>query len=175
MLSHDQMAFAITKLYPDLIHGQDFWVAHLVKTGLDEQTGEAEIVKWQPENIKQPDYKILFKTFKAHADEFRAQRAKAARLARLQASDWTQLADVPTDIREKWVQCRQALRDLPQQEGYPAQIAWPARPGGIPTSPPESSPEPEKPAPTLPPTPPSRPGQPPRRPGMPPPPFDLPE
>lgn len=49
-------------------------------------------------------------------------RKKPDRL--LQESDWTQLVDAPVD-REAWARHRQALRDLPQQEGFPGEVVWP--------------------------------------------------
>lgn len=43
--------------------------------------------------------------------------------------DWTQIPDAPLDAaaREAWAQYRQALRDLPQQPGFPA-VTWPQKP-----------------------------------------------
>ena len=53
------------------------------------------------------------------------QRIRTKRDRLLQESDWTQLNDAPVD-REAWAQYRQALRDLPQQEGFPGEVVWPA-------------------------------------------------
>ena len=52
------------------------------------------------------------------------QRMRMKRDRLLQESDWTQLNDAPVD-REAWAQYRQALRDLPQQEGFPGEVVWP--------------------------------------------------
>jgi hypothetical protein len=41
-----------------------------------------------------------------------------------QESDWTQLVNAPVD-REAWADYRQALRELPQQEGFPGEVEWP--------------------------------------------------
>lgn len=46
----------------------------------------------------------------------------------LSDSDWTQLPDVPAGTAEVWKPYRQALRDVPAQEGFPDTIAWPERP-----------------------------------------------
>ncbi len=165
MLTHDQIAFAVTKLYPELKHGKDFWVAQPVERDSGKQIGDADIVEW-PKELEQPDRKILQKTFKAHADEFHAQQAKVARLAKLKESDWTQLMDVPEATRQSWAAYRQALRDLPQQNGFPMHIVWPTPPETehAPQTPP---PEPARPVPKRPPAQPHRPGHPP--------PFDTPE
>lgn len=56
-----------------------------------------------------------------------AALARAERNARLSASDWTQLADAPVD-KIAWAAYRQALRDVPQQEGFPTSVVWPVEP-----------------------------------------------
>ena len=45
----------------------------------------------------------------------------------LSESDWTQVADAPVD-QAAWATYRQALRDVPDQEGFPSEIAWPVKP-----------------------------------------------
>ncbi len=49
----------------------------------------------------------------------------------LRASDYTQTLDYPcTDAeRDAWRDYRQALRDLPDQPGWPEDFAWPKVPG----------------------------------------------
>ena len=46
----------------------------------------------------------------------------------LLATDWTQMADTPQAIRDKYAAYRQALRDVPQQAGFPNNIVWPTKP-----------------------------------------------
>jgi hypothetical protein len=57
-----------------------------------------------------------------------AVEARARRNALLQASDWTQLPDVPILNKEVWATYRQALRDVPQQATFPDTIDWPTSP-----------------------------------------------
>lgn len=45
----------------------------------------------------------------------------------LASSDWTQMQDSPAD-KAVWAVYRQALRDVPQQEGFPFSVSWPAEP-----------------------------------------------
>ena len=45
----------------------------------------------------------------------------------LQACDWTQLADASVDSLA-WANYRQALRDVPQQAGFPTNVTWPTEP-----------------------------------------------
>jgi hypothetical protein len=42
-------------------------------------------------------------------------------------SDWTQVLDAAVD-QAAWATYRQALRDIPQQEGFPATVVWPTQP-----------------------------------------------
>jgi hypothetical protein len=64
-------------------------------------------------------------------DEVRAERAR-----RLSESDWTQLPDAPPALRAAWAAYRQALRDVPQQPGFPVNVTWPSPPG------PDAAPDP---------------------------------
>jgi hypothetical protein len=46
----------------------------------------------------------------------------------LSACDWTQLPDVPDETKVAWAAYRQALRDLPEQPGFPDSVDWPVLP-----------------------------------------------
>lgn len=52
---------------------------------------------------------------------------RADRNQRLQACDWTQLADIPADTKALWEPYRQALRDVTSQPD-PFSIIWPTPP-----------------------------------------------
>jgi len=56
-----------------------------------------------------------------------AQYARQYRNSLIADSDWTQLADAPLDpvVKASWASYRQALRNVPQQEGFPNEIEWP--------------------------------------------------
>ena len=60
-----------------------------------------------------------------NAEEARAQRDKL-----LADTDWTQVLDAPIDAetRDAYRAYRQALRDIPEQEGFPDTITWPELP-----------------------------------------------
>lgn len=60
-------------------------------------------------------------------DAAAAAKVRADRDALLAASDWTQMPDAPVD-RDAWAAYRQALRDVPQQAGFPHDVAWPVAP-----------------------------------------------
>lgn len=56
-----------------------------------------------------------------------AEEVRAERDGLLAASDWTQVADAPVD-QTAWAAYRQALRDVPDQVGFPQSIIWPVAP-----------------------------------------------
>lgn len=43
-------------------------------------------------------------------------------------SDWTQMPDYNGADKAAWATYRQALRDVPQQSGFPTEITWPVAP-----------------------------------------------
>lgn len=64
-------------------------------------------------------------------EQIEAHKARDARAERdrlLSETDWTQAVDVPQAIKDKWAPYRQALRDVPQQAGFPDNIQWPVKP-----------------------------------------------
>lgn len=46
----------------------------------------------------------------------------------LGSTDWTQMPDVSQTVKDLWAPYRQALRDVPQQAGFPDNIVWPTPP-----------------------------------------------
>lgn len=127
MVEHELLMLAIEERFPDLVHGRDYWVGHPLdpKTGL--HAGDAFIAEWKCAT-KQPNIAGLL----ARAEELRpvltAEKTRARRDSLLAASDWTQAPDVPPGVREKWTAYRSALRDLPNQPGFPMDVEWPASP-----------------------------------------------
>lgn len=57
----------------------------------------------------------------------KADSARAERDNLLSETDWTQVADAPVN-KAAWATYRQALRDIPQQTGFPTSINWPVKP-----------------------------------------------
>jgi len=64
----------------------------------------------------------------AQRDTELAEMAREDRNRRLKQTDWTQAPDVPEATRTAWLSYRQALRDVPTQSGFPAEITWPTPP-----------------------------------------------
>ena len=69
----------------------------------------------------------LIKVDPAKLAEKREAEIRAQRNTLLTASDWTQVADAPVD-QAAWATYRQALRDVPQQPGFPHDVVWPTSP-----------------------------------------------
>ena len=67
-----------------------------------------------------PAFEVVDKTEEEIAADVasKAANVRAARDRALSASDWTQVADAPVD-KQAWATYRQALRDLPDAEGWP--------------------------------------------------------
>lgn len=60
----------------------------------------------------------------AHPEQIRARRNNL-----LYASDWTQLRDVIHVVDQlAWARYRQALREIPEQDGFPHRVVWPEPP-----------------------------------------------
>jgi len=61
------------------------------------------------------------------SEEQLATAARSQRDRLLAESDWTQVPDAPVD-QQAWAEYRQALRDVPDQTGFPTHIDWPTKP-----------------------------------------------
>lgn len=59
--------------------------------------------------------------------DYEEKTARDKRNRLLTETDWTQLPDVSDEIRLKYLAYRQALRDLPEQDGFP-DITFPTKP-----------------------------------------------
>lgn len=60
--------------------------------------------------------------------QLKGQRIRDERDSLLAECDWTQGADVPAEISDKWKPYRQALRDVTSQETFPESVTWPEKP-----------------------------------------------
>jgi hypothetical protein len=63
----------------------------------------------------------------AERDGVIAANVREDRDKRLVDTDWTQVADAQVD-KAVWATYRQALRDVPAQEGFPHDVTWPDQP-----------------------------------------------
>ena len=65
--------------------------------------------------------------YRAQKDAEQAKSVREQRNQKLKDTDWTQVADAPVD-QAAWAAYRQALRDVPQQTGFPWEVQWPTQP-----------------------------------------------
>lgn len=76
---------------------------------------------------EQAEYDTKKAAWDAGADTRKAAEVRAERNAKLAATDWTQGADTPQAIKDKYAPYRQALRDVPAQSGFPNTVVWPTQ------------------------------------------------
>jgi hypothetical protein len=62
--------------------------------------------------------------YKVQKDAEQAKNVRQTRNDKLKECDWTQLADSTAD-KQAWATYRQALRDVPNQVGFPWTVDWP--------------------------------------------------
>lgn len=90
---------------------------------------DLRIKKLQGKGVANPEAVVVEK-LPEPVVELTAEDVRVSRNISLAESDWTQLNDVPISAEEKaaWAEYRQALRDLPEQEGFPDNVMWPTAP-----------------------------------------------
>lgn len=109
--------------------------AHIITDGIITNTIEVDSLDIMPNLVEATEGSIGWSydngVFTAPADNTTdAEKADIARARRdniLLHSDWTQVADAPVD-QAAWATYRQALRDIPDQSGFPNEITWPTEP-----------------------------------------------
>lgn len=89
---------------------------HTTSEGNIPFTAEEEAIRDAEESI-----------FDANADIRKAVEVRLKRNAKLTASDWTQITDATVD-KTAWATYRQALRNIPTQNGFPNTVVWPDAP-----------------------------------------------
>jgi len=114
-------------LCPNLTYGKDYVVWHEIDAETGVQLVDAEIAEWR--NLTpQP----LIDVVRQRAITLRPALAEIGlrkkRNQLLSETDWTQQPDVPNATRASYASYRQALRDLPQQPGFPSEVDWPIAP-----------------------------------------------
>lgn len=95
-------------------------------TTVNVSTGEIVQIPYTAE--EQTEYDIEKAAWDAGANDRKAAEAKVERNTKLAVTDWTQGADTPQAIKDKYAPYRQALRDVPAQAGFPWTIIWPTQP-----------------------------------------------
>ena len=99
---------------------------------IEETTAEKPIVKYREVNgqIEQYAEAAPVPSVPEPTEEQQEMQIRAQRNSLLTLCDWTQLPDAPltTEQKQEWAEYRQALRDVPEQAGFPENVAWPLVP-----------------------------------------------
>ncbi|MGF6839911.1 hypothetical protein QF001_003778 [Paraburkholderia youngii] len=131
--THDLAVLAMKDHYPALKHGVDYLIGHPLDPATGVQNGDPKIYEWRSKDVKQPTDAELTAMFRAKESEYRAAFIRGVRNEALANTDGKATApdDAPANVRtnaDAWKTYRQALRDIPQQAGFPFSVEWPARP-----------------------------------------------
>jgi len=84
--------------------------------------------------VKQPEQPSTLHMFDFQTKTwiFSSSAIKGKRASLLEQSDWTDTLSSKTrlgdNLYSQWQTYRQALRDIPQQSGYPQNVVWPTAP-----------------------------------------------
>lgn len=99
---------------------------------IEEATADRPVVKYREVNgqIEQYAEAALVPSVPEPTEEQQEMQVRAARNSLLTLCDWTQLDDAPLTAEQKqaWAEYRQALRDVPEQAGFPDAVIWPSTP-----------------------------------------------
>ena len=95
--------------------------------GLGEPIAELTEQEWNDAGglARMIDGKLFLGKTQAEENEELAQEIRAKRDRLLSQTDWTQTVDNPLAGDEDITTYRQALRDIPEQVGFPWDIEWP--------------------------------------------------
>ncbi len=99
---------------------------------IEETTAERPIVKYREVNGQIEQYAEIapIPAVPELTEEQQKMQVRAQRNSLLTLCDWTQLPDAPLTAEQKqeWAEYRQALRDVPEQAGFPDAVVWPSTP-----------------------------------------------
>ena len=111
------------------------WECELDKFNPETQklfTSEAEVSAFIDSIAPKPNYWSV--AYKDEATKKEAEKSLVEEDVRnernelLEKYQWTETADLTTDEKAAWKTYKQALRDLPKQEGFPYEVTWPTKP-----------------------------------------------
>jgi len=136
MIDVEQAAFILAKKFPKLERCVDYWVSHPVDEKTLKQTKSAWVPIWSPRDIPQPTPVDLLNWWPEFAAEYELmigapERVRTERDALLAEADRLveRAADAGDADREAALRrYRAALRDVPQQAGFPLDVVWPQLP-----------------------------------------------
>lgn len=137
MITHDELIFCLQQKYPNLAHGVDFWVGQEMSRDSGEQLAPARIIAWHVEG-KPTDEEVaeLVEQYgdaaKAHVLGQRAREERDRRLEQADAMFYKAMDSGDATQAQRVGKYRQALREVPDQPGFPVDFTWPDIPDALP-------------------------------------------
>lgn len=130
MITHDLLICTIQQQWPQLVHGKDYLVAQPIALDTGAQAGDAYIMRWSASPVPMPDISTLLAQAPTYLPVLQASQVRIQRDTLLGGTDWTQGTDAPLTAGKiaAYKTYREALRNVPQQAGFPGTIAWPTEP-----------------------------------------------
>lgn len=136
MITHDELIFCLQQKYPNLAHGIDYWVGQEMRRDTGEQLSAARIIAWHVDG--QPTDDEVAALIEQYGEAARlhvlGERAREERDRRLKAADAMSYKAMDSGDTAKVRlagQYRQALRDVPDQPGFPDAVLWPEVPADL--------------------------------------------
>ena len=96
----------------------DMWTQEIIPGDVTDVT--QEVISWTVRDLSQEEIDAQLEHY---AGIFRWDRDEL-----LRQSDFFNFPDACVANVQDWLEYRQALRDVPQQDGFPKKIIWPERP-----------------------------------------------
>ena len=136
MITHDELIFCLQQKYPNLAHGVDYWVGQEMRRDTNEQLAPARIIAWHVDGRPtDEDVAALVEQYrvaaKAHVLGQRAREERDRRLEQADAMFYKAMDSGDATQAQQVGKYRQALREVPDQPGFPAEFAWPAIPDAL--------------------------------------------
>jgi hypothetical protein len=113
--------FQIVYVKPVLYNEHAYMFDPTVRVPAPEGTEHYGMTLVQINSLTDEDVKVI--QTQAKWDQIRSYRDKE-----LQASDWTQGADIPDSIKTPWAVYRNSLRNLPTDFATPEEVVLPTKP-----------------------------------------------
>ena len=111
------------------------WECELSSTNPETQrkfSTKEEVEAFIDSRVSQPNYwRIAYATEeekKAAEKPLYEQEVRFERNALLDKYQWTETADLTTEEKAAWKTYKNALRNLPEQAGFPYDVTWPTKP-----------------------------------------------
>ena len=101
-----RLSIVLSYLYPDLENEQDYYLQN-------DSDDTGTFIVWRNTEIPEPTEQELANAKEDAVNDFWWKRLRTTRNKLLVDSDWSQGADIPSDLKSPYVDYRTDLRDLP--------------------------------------------------------------